>query len=679
MYAIMTTIIEDNIIPLCGSCNTNHSFGTACVVTDAKNIRIKPTAKYHETLPAAIDRVWEDQEGLHIHGVLSAPRMSFNGWIYFPEELAKQDGKTVPVYINHEEMFEENAKIRGTMNVNYNAQTWDLEYNALLTDLEAIDGVKNEKYKFTSMGAEWDSFDLIRGYQIPIGTRIVEGSLVDNPGVIGTSVITDSLILEHLEGKDRKLFSCTKTACDMLRSSIIKIDGNIKPIMTDKNREDLNIKAKELGIDVDSEEVKKLTDEELQKKIDEVITANEKKAIEEKDTKPKGDKAPQPVITVNVDTKAVAEEVAKVNKVFADFMVATGAPKPKGKILTNTDKESGRKRFYEIVTDSLKTHKELKWDYILSKLQNDNIAVDAIGLTEVGASAGAQWLEDLTVISGDFASGRIRDVADVVFIERGAKEVHFTLIATPVAADGTAPTVPADATQTITDILATPVERIVKQRVTDAAVRTTSVNLGAGIAQSFRIAEVVDEDDKFLTALNAVTVGNLAASLFGGTATSEATIVAGSTFDHKLLAKAKRSIARKGYAESYIRGALFCVMSPEQMEQLMGDTNIQRFVEWVAEGTALKDGFIPLLHGVELIVSSKAPIVDGSPTTLKVHRAYVGIKRLSCGLAFTKDLAIESVRYPEERATTIIGTWEMVAKVKKDDTLVRIATYGSGS
>jgi len=55
------------------------------------------------------DRMWEDQEGLHIAGVLSIPRASLNGWIYMPEELAMQDSKSVPMFFEHEEVFNPNA------------------------------------------------------------------------------------------------------------------------------------------------------------------------------------------------------------------------------------------------------------------------------------------------------------------------------------------------------------------------------------------------------------------------------------------------------------------------------------------------------------------------------------------------------------------------------------------
>ena len=79
----------------------------------------KRATKCKAEFVVAIDRstFYEDQEGLHFHGVLSVPRASLNGWIYLPEELHAQDGKTVTLFINHEEIFSENPTKRGTMSV----------------------------------------------------------------------------------------------------------------------------------------------------------------------------------------------------------------------------------------------------------------------------------------------------------------------------------------------------------------------------------------------------------------------------------------------------------------------------------------------------------------------------------------------------------------------------------
>ena len=48
------------------------------------------------------------------------------------------------------------------------------------------------------------------------------------------------------------------------------------------------------------------------------------------------------------------------------------------------------------------------------------------------------------------------------------------------------------------------------------------------------------------------------------------------------------------------------------------------------------------------------------------------------GLGFTKDLEIESARYPEERATTLVASYELAAKNKDVTAVARIVTYGSG-
>ena len=393
-------------------------------------------------------------------------------------------------------------------------------------------------------------------------------------------------------------------------------------------------------------------------------TSTEKKVVLRNDGKPQE-------IVVKVDAKDITESLNKV------LNTVTEKRKPRGrtdsKVLT---KKEQRTKFYDAVTECLRKFQGLKMDWIGDQLKGQGIGLDAIGLTEVGTAAGAQWLEDITILPAGLEAG-LRSTCEVVQIQRGAKEVHFTLISTPSPTDGSAPTVPGDATQAITDVVATPGERVLKQRVTDQAARTTSVNLGNAIAQTFKSSEVLDEDAKVLAELDGLTVGNLAGNLLGGDATAEIEVDSADIFTAKLLRQAKTAILNKVWKEAKIPGRLVCVMSPDQMEQLMDDPKIQRFIEWVSNGEAIKTGLIPRLHGIDLIESTEVPTGTGAASAV-THHAYIYIREVSMGLGFTKDLEIESARYPEERATTMVASYELAAKNKSEISVVRVTTYGSG-
>ncbi len=145
----------------------------------------------------AIDKMYEDQDGLHITGILSIPRASLNGWIYLPEELEIQDNKTVPMFFEHEEMFNPDAEPIGIMNTFWNESLLQLEYEAIVTNKEKADAIRNGNYSHVSMGAAWEDFDRVRGWLFPKGVEILEGSLVAEPGIPETTVS----IIDHVKPK----------------------------------------------------------------------------------------------------------------------------------------------------------------------------------------------------------------------------------------------------------------------------------------------------------------------------------------------------------------------------------------------------------------------------------------------------------------------------------------------
>ncbi|GIU71499.1 MAG: hypothetical protein KatS3mg003_0978 [Candidatus Nitrosocaldaceae archaeon] len=579
-----------------------------------------------------IDSIENVSEYLHISGLLSIPRVSLNGWIYLPEELAKQDGKTVPMFFEHEELFDPDAEPIGVLHTIWDESLMQLNYDAIIFDKEKAKAIIEKRFKHVSMAATWEDYDVIRGWLVPKGVEIIEGSLVLEPGIPESSVSIIDYVSNDPVTNDKLI---PTKLCDV---------NLYYTILADSHRTG---QAYSLPV-CDG------------KMVDNEINKTEKKTI---------------MIT---DVNLIRKILDANNKVVVDSIRdMLDKPKPTAKIADDNN-INNKDIFYRIVSDSLRRFYTINWHYVNEQLRVNNVSADAIGLTELGSGAGAQWLENITIVPAGLNAG-LRNSCEVVVLDRGAKEAHFTLISTPTPVDGDAPNVPNDATQTITDIVATPVERVLKQRITDQAMRSTSANLAEVIANTFRNAEVLDEDRKVLSALDNIPVANLAADIYGGNALAENDIASTDIFTNDLLAKAKRALLRKGWEEARMPGSLVCVMSPEQMEQLMNDNNIQNFIEWVDNGDSVRNGSIPRLHGIDLVVSSEVPTGTGSGApAVTTHRAFVYVKNVAVGLAFSKELQIESTRYPEERATTIVGSYELAAKVKREDAVVRIVTYGSG-
>jgi len=713
----------------------SESNGTA---HDAKSDGMQSNVKKtHSKILLGIDsktiHIDESSGELSFHGVLSSPRMSLNGWLYLPEELASQTEKEIPLTTNHDEAKSDNPKTRGTMKLKFNPDTWDLEYSAISTDSDAIEGINSGKFKHISMTAGWEDADKIRGYYIPRNITTTHGSLVKagTGAVLSNTVMTDSVFevckngeCKLLKSVDLKFYSIdgSRNSSHIEKGNISSMDEiqtksdhftgsatdeiqeitQIREKLNSETQSGNSTKEKQLsdmvektgktadelesiicgqsepsdeilqalieycGLETsdEEEEEEEKTDEEEEKEEEKPKTDSKKTTTQKVKVKTHSDGTPQSEITVKIDSTDLNRSIKKMQ----DSIVSQSKQKGKTDSATLSTPEQKREKFYDEINSQLRKTGKIDFDQVGKKM-------DAIGMTELGTTAGAQWLEDLTIIPRGLEAS-LRSTAQVVEIEKGAKEVHFTLMSTPSPVDGNAPNVPVDLTHEITDIVATPIERVLKQRLTDQARRTTNVNLGNGIATTFKNSEVLDEDSKILEALDGITNSAYAGRLFPNTRTTEATVTGADIFENGLLRKAKSLLLRQGWEEARIPGKLVCVMSPEQMEQLMGDEKIQRFIEWVSEGTALKTGAIPRLHGIDLLTSTQIPEGTGATST-KTHKAFVYLRETAVGLGFTKTLEIETARYPEERATTLVGSYELAAKIKTEKGVVQIITHGS--
>ena len=85
-----------------------------------------------------------------ITGLLALPRISRNGNFYYPEELAKADGKTVPLRWNH---IQDNEGIIGTAKLSYDEDKMQINYEATVDNEGVEQQLVNKEFK-VSLGAE---------------------------------------------------------------------------------------------------------------------------------------------------------------------------------------------------------------------------------------------------------------------------------------------------------------------------------------------------------------------------------------------------------------------------------------------------------------------------------------------------------------------------------------------
>ena len=117
-----------------------------------------------------------------ISGLLALPRVSRNGNFYFPEELAKADGKDVPLRWNH---IQDNEGIIGTAHLSYDKDKMQINYEAIVNNAEIEQMLTNKEFK-VSLGAEPEKEEKIchdegNCYNVPLGLNFKEMSIVETP------------------------------------------------------------------------------------------------------------------------------------------------------------------------------------------------------------------------------------------------------------------------------------------------------------------------------------------------------------------------------------------------------------------------------------------------------------------------------------------------------------------
>ena len=119
-----------------------------------------------------------------ITGLLALPRISRNGNFYYPEELAKADGKTVPLRWNH---IQDNEGIIGTAKLSYDQDKMQINYEATVDNEGVEQQLTNKEFK-VSLGAEPQKEEKIchdegKCYNVPLGLDFKEMSIVETPGI----------------------------------------------------------------------------------------------------------------------------------------------------------------------------------------------------------------------------------------------------------------------------------------------------------------------------------------------------------------------------------------------------------------------------------------------------------------------------------------------------------------
>ena len=135
------------------------------------------------------------------------------------------------------------------------------------------------------------------------------------------------------------------------------------------------------------------------------------------------------------------------------------------------------------------------------------------------------------------------------------------------------------------------------------------------------------------------------------------------------LMKAKKKIL-EGHIACEV-GDLVCVMSPKQYYDLLVDSNVTKILN-TESAPFVKDQLEQLL-GIEIVVSDQVNSADNAGG-VTVYHAILFKKNEAVGLAFERELRIESQRDVAALKTKFMGSLRAGAKVKVPEACCKIYT-----
>jgi hypothetical protein len=551
------------------------------------------------------------KEKKRLAGILAIPRISLNGNLYLPEELARVHGRTVPVLWNHEGSPRSKgdaisqSDIIGTMHLSWDPDLLQLRYEAEV-DCDLPAGVPLH----TSLGAFFEKEDHVCGstrcYSVPRGLNFVEASLRPTPGIPETTV----QVLESFQCKQCK--PPVSSLCGKASS---------KSAMSADDNTYITGKQFETGI-------KALVD-----------------ALGVSQQPPQKQEAAMPSSMVD-DASGRARE--SYDRVVEFFRRVKDNPKDAGfpAVSWNIDKNEYLAR----------------WGY---KGKGSNLK-ETVAVT--AGDMGQVFSKQVVVVPGGRMRTPVRQYCAYEDVPAGNDRAHFYTIGAFDFAAITEGTELTNVAQTVAKKTATPAVRGAVQRVGYSQIESAPFVLLDAINQAMALAAVDDEAADLLSSTyDAMVPTNWVRADTGEAITSDD--VAGMTFKREGLLAAKRLIAQQGHDVS--PGNLVLFMHPKAYQELMLDTNLGNFYQY-ARPDVTETGVLEQLYGVDIVIADQVKAQDN--TTNDTYRNVLAVKGVAFGLASAREVAMEAQRRNELQQLIISGTHRIKSVVIDETASCRISS-----
>ena len=600
-----------------------------------------------------------------ISGLLALPRVSRNGNFYFPEELAKADGKDVPLRWNH---IQDNEGIIGTAHLSYDKDKMQINYEAIVNNTEIEQMLTNKEFK-VSLGAEPEKEEKIchdegNCYNVPLGLNFKEMSIVETPGIPEATLD----VIEYFADKSVKFEHC-KDDNTSVNTSIIK-----NKHMAEETDTKVTVNTTE---DPKTEQPKECP--EGQKLVDGKCQAV--------DTEPVAPKAPEAVApTVQTETPTVQAEHKEADcgcskeetNVEADIDAKVDAKlesitdeirknyTPKATVEENKTIKGYVEEGVDAQVEELK--KVLKGNSVVIEIDKEDfykahtvhqISPVTEAITASGTIPTVQAQRDIIVLPGGISTKPVRQWCQFKEIPHGNDKVRFYKIDIPAFADITEGGSDITAsTHTLTSVdVAADTPRGFRQVVKKTEIEKYPAGLLEAIRSTARLRAIQDEANITLadvaapaaaaSGYNTFVAGKHLRADTGANVTSTSEEDAAGEFLKEGIEFGRQKLEEAGFDVS--PGNCVLAISPRAFRTLISDGDIARYVQQ-GDPSISQQGRLERYLGVDIFVTNTLRTANNS------YRNVLWVKGKSFAVASGRKLELEFFKNIDNQSVSVVAS-----------------------
>jgi len=614
-------------------------------------------------------------KGRTIEGIALVPTVSENGNIYTADEIDKAQNLNTPLKADWEHTAENVGQVVYTLD----PRTHTLFYRATITSEKRANEITEGVHKVSIEAAVSEvakSCTPVRCYNLISGITMEGIGITSNPGVLSTtlSIIeskqTWNAIHEHCPECSNSSLVDTKIKTESMTNSDKPCnckesktkeqecpDGKTWNPETEKCEAPPAEKKENLGGGPDDETagvdqtkpsetpcgdgMKLDGDGKCIPANNEGAGASDSPTIEAKAWAPNQDELNKKLDKVTSSIESLQSKVEEVTKVdeaktrelFNSHLYSVTKLSPNSFGFEESDikyvTKEGRAQLKKFGSYSFDVDLSEKW--VKENLGAKNYVTEALTFSSGDPSDKINVSNNVFVLPNGKYLKSIRDLVRFTEIPDGVDQVKLPKGNIPDQQTITEGSANSAATHdVITVTLDADTVTGVPQTITQSQVEDVNFSIFDYMAQTAR-GEVMDHEATlvFDTAAAAATPGHTVNS--GGTG----------VFDVDYLLEGLKYFEETGYPTDF--DETFCMLHPDQMEEIRKSTDITRFVQ-VGDANVTRTGKLTHLYGVRLI---SAPVVN---TATSVHNAVMGVKGHTFWLGSKRDLTIDMRKIPNQSA-----------------------------